>query len=101
MRVEGERASGTASQEPNNRPLSRVWKGASGQWKTNTQTDADVLTAAEALCESKTGRNEEKLVNKQKKEDIIHQSGVPAGGHGVVPRYSSLREQIGDLFCMA
>lgn len=33
---------------------SRVWKDASGQWKTNTQTDADVLTAAEALCENKT-----------------------------------------------
>lgn len=43
---------------------SRVWRGveAPGQWKTNTQTDADVLTAAEALCENKTGRINRKNV---------------------------------------
>lgn len=43
----------------------------SGQWKTNTQTDADVLTAAEARCENKTGRAEEKLVNKPKRVRLV------------------------------
>lgn len=114
LRVE-ERATGTASQESNNRPLRGMFGkarrlhacgprgAAAGQWKTNTQTDADVLTAAEAFCENKTGRNGEKLVNKQKNVEmsVIQQSGVPAGGHGVVSCYSSLREQIGDLFCIA
>lgn len=77
-RGEGDRHSFTGVQQ--SAIESSVWKGAeaprlrtrgrrvaSGQRKANAQTDADVLSAAEALCESKTGRTEEKLVNKQKK----------------------------------
>lgn len=98
--VEGERATGTASQESNNRPLRAVFGKAwtlhvcerrgvtSGQWKTNTQTDADVLTTAEALCENKTGRNEEKLVNKQK-----HVRLVAPGRRNTAERRSSRRSR--------
>lgn len=94
LRVEGERATGTASQTSTQSAIERravfgkAWRPnvherrgvGSGQWKTNTQTDADVLTAAEARCENKTGRAEEKLVNKPKSvrlvAHLLEQSGA-------------------------
>lgn len=85
LRVEGERATGTASQTATQSAIERraVFGKArrpnvherravgSGQWKTNTQTDADVLTAAEARSENKTGRAEEKPVNKPKSVRLV------------------------------
>lgn len=85
LRVEGVQATGTASQRSTQSAIERravfgkEWRPniherrgvGSGQWKTNTQTDADVLTAAEARCENKTGRAEEKLVNKPQSVRLV------------------------------
>lgn len=76
--MEGERATGTASQTSTQSAFERravfgkAWRPnvherrgvGSGQRKTNTRTDADVLTAADARRGNKTGRAEEKLVDK-------------------------------------
>lgn len=93
LRVEGERATGTASQTSTQSAIERravfgkAWRPnvherrgvGSGQRKTNTQTDADVLTAADARCGNKTGRN----LGINQKESVwwlIYWSGVePAG----------------------
>lgn len=115
LRVEGVRATGTASQESTQSAIEsravfgKAWssniyerRGAgSGQWKTNTQTDADVLTAAEARRENKTEGDEERPVSKASYTRAELSQGSQPGGHGVASRYSRLRQQIAGFVCVA